>query len=333
MNKSKLFTHPYHNCLTMTVTGVIHEEVEIEGLWFLSQLYTIKRPDNSVRFIPRMSFFNEEISEFSNLVPEHKTFSNFNDYRESLDSTLDKGIQVIAPVDTFFLPYSSRYQVQHNFHWMEIWKKEESNYKLIDHYYHFVGDLSEEDLQKAVEGSKELLQPSSYQYYSLSTKNYKSFAKQSYQKSININLTSLLSTDQVGLPVSYKIFDESYIFSQGLDVFKDIYHKLNSINQDMDEELRQATLEELYEDFNELGNSRYVFGEFLEKYDTSKETTTLVQILTDLAQEYKICANLALRNVVRNDHFSQKVFDRVSQLKEKEEQYIKQLIKLSSSIN
>lgn len=48
----------------MTVTGVIHEEVEIEGLWFLSQLYTIKRPDNSVRFIPRMSFLTKRFLNF-----------------------------------------------------------------------------------------------------------------------------------------------------------------------------------------------------------------------------------------------------------------------------
>jgi hypothetical protein len=64
MHKPKLYTHPYHNCLTVTVTGVVHQEVEVESMWFLSQLYSIRLADNKIRFAPKINFLMMKLVDF-----------------------------------------------------------------------------------------------------------------------------------------------------------------------------------------------------------------------------------------------------------------------------
>lgn len=329
MNKPKLYTHPYHNCLTVTVTGVVHQEVETEGMWFLSQLYSIKLPDNQMRFAPKIKFFNDEVSEFSTLKVDHHTSIDYQSFKNSLDTTLEKSVPVIVPIDTFYLPYSPKYQIEHNFHWAEVFYKEDKTYKIIDHFYHFIGDINEDDFKNAVEGCKEILTLSPYQYYSLNTQDYKSLASENYEQAIHINLNSFFSKEEVGKTVPYTIFDDSFIVSQGLDVFTDLRSALESISKDPDEKVREKHLTGIYDDLYEVGNSRYLFSEFLEKYDTNGKTSRLQKVLIESAQEYRICANLALRNVVRKEYYSQKILDRLSKLQEKEEEYVKALLELS----
>ncbi|CAM4263061.1 hypothetical protein BAMA_04660 [Bacillus manliponensis] len=330
MHNPKLYTHPYHNCLTVTVTGVVHQEVEVEGMWFLSQLYSIKLPDNKIRFAPKIKFFNDEACEFSTLEINHHTSADYQLFKNNLDKTLKNSIQLIVPIDTFYLPYCPQYQREHNFHWAHVFHKEGNVYKIIDHYYHFIGDINEEVLKSAVEGCREILTLAPYQYYSLDTKNYKSLATENFEQAIHINLKSFISNEEIGKTVPYTIFDDSFVVSRGLDVFKDIHSTLESVSNESDEKVKEKIFDDLYEDLYAIGNSRYIFSEFLERYDINGKTSKLRKELIELAQEYRVCANLALRNVVRKQYSAQKILDRLPKLKEKEEEHVKSLVDLSS---
>ncbi|KIQ78170.1 hypothetical protein COK37_20895 [Bacillus thuringiensis] len=330
MHKPKLYTHPYHNCLTVTVTGVVHQEVEVEGMWFLSQLYSIRLADNKIRFAPKINFFNDEACRFSTLEINHYTSADYKSFKANLDETLDNSIQLMVPIDTFYLPYCPQYQREHNFHWAHVFHREDKVYKIIDHYYHFIGDINEEILKNAIEGCREILTLAPYQFYSLDTKNYKSLASENFKKAIHINLNSFLSNKEIGKPVPYTIFDDSFISSQGLDVFKDIYSTLESVSKESDEKIKEKIFDDLHDDFLAIGNSRNIFSEFLEKYDTNGQTTELRKALAETAQEYRICANLALRNVVRKQYSAEKILNRLPKLKEKEEIHVKYLMNLSN---
>ncbi|MGE7218492.1 BtrH N-terminal domain-containing protein [Priestia koreensis] len=326
MNEPTLYSHPHHNCLSMTITGVVHENIKPEYLWYISQLYAVTNGDKPVRFVPKIQFFDEEITKFSNIHINHQKFGSFEEYIKELDQLLEKNVPVITPVDTYHLSYSPTYKNENNFHWFEIWKNDQDLYYTIDHFFHAKSTVTQSHLKDLVSGAKEILKAPIYQLYSVSATGDSNLELMSYKQAIKDNLDAFSTKKALYKKIPYNIFESSQVIEQGIDVFNEMHKKIQYVQEIEEHEEKTALYEELYEDFFEIGNSRHIFSEFIKNFtDHVAAVEPILQIIEEVSQDYRICANLALRSTADKGKSISKLQKRLHDLKEKEIIFINEL--------
>ncbi|MDR0267468.1 BtrH N-terminal domain-containing protein [Paenibacillus sp.] len=316
---TELYTHPYHSCLTISAAGVLHKVLNISQLWHVRNLFAFGRTDGGYsRFFSKDIFFSEEITAFSGGRVDYHCFTDYGQFEAKLTEELALGRPAMVPVDTYFLPYSHLYQKEHNHHWVVFLQELDNTYQIADHYFHKIAELDKSSVQQLMEGFLEIHHINKYQAYTFHADSFLPLDLHSYRQAIEYNLKAMKSKDKCGKQVSYLVLDYAYVEEQGMDVFKLMFKKIEEDAARI-HELSTEYLEDYYHDFLEISNTSFLFSEFIDSIEEELEgKQELVQLLRDLAHDYRLLSNLGLKATVDRQKSFSKIAPRLQLIYEKE---------------
>lgn len=136
---------PYYDCYEAIIADLLKNSgLKSESFFNKAGLAIyIEEKDKSdinILITHRDNLYEEELAETYNLslIPQNAEVENII---AEIDSKLDKNLMVIGAADTYHLPYCRAFQKEHYFHFLQIIKKEEDYYHIIDNFYRYKGKI------------------------------------------------------------------------------------------------------------------------------------------------------------------------------------------------
>ncbi|WP_139487914.1 hypothetical protein [Brevibacillus dissolubilis] len=316
----QFFSHPFQDCITISVSGVLRPYVQTEQLWYQNKLFAVKANDE-IRFAASIESFHTEISRYSKIEVDHVKANTIDEFIDCVDLHLGMGKYLLVSIDNYYSPYSQDYRTMHGLHWVILWKKEGRTYSIADYFYHHHIDFDVETLKESMEGARNLNQADYIGCFVMNQKSeWNPINLCNYKDAIEDNLTYMIGKSEVGSTIPDT---NLVVIEQGLDVFRVMYQKIASIEDDLSSYDENSGSFKL--DFERLSNHRYLFSEFLGSLDVSYPSKhETIELLTDISHDYRVCRNLAIKSAFDGSKSIKKMADRLEKIERNEQTLLKQ---------
>lgn len=302
-----LYYSPYHNCKRLILTAMLlRDGINESIMWNKIGFHFNEYFDKYV--YPYPITIEEELKSLG-YDYKHLSLYSYNDFESKISKILKSNKTVAIYVDIFELNYTIYFKKQHHKHSVEIWKVDEENYYIYDHYYQFEGSISKESLKSAV--------------YSLDSQKFTLFFLNKTKHFPDSNVLKFNSKSLSG-DLSYSCQNKYSIV--GIFGIKDFINKI--LNDFSNEELylKNQYFKNYYPVLKELSYSRYHFSKYLE-YEGFEEIS---DVYLDVSQNWSIVANILLIGNVSQNY--KKILPRITRILESTFQKEKLALELLNSI-
>lgn len=322
----------HQNCITLILTNILHSEIDdYRKVWKQLGLMTYY-DSGKLRIYPRYRSLKSELEFGSNIILREHSCETEKGFKLLLEYLLNTQ-RVIVPVDAYYLHYCLNYHNEHDFHFIEICKRPvNGSYEIYDPMFRYKGEFSEADLNKAIIEGKRLESNDPNENYALlyiDTSDYQQLGHEDLMGIIEQNTIAMKDEKQKDIEKFYgTAIPEQKPFHTGLSVFKDIikiFKDNNCINGNL------VNLEDIYMDFKEIANSRYIYSSFLEVHKDeeyhNKSLKKISDIYFDLGHQWDVTANMILKlTVSKKESIIPRILKKIEVLQEQETQVIENLI-------
>lgn len=259
------------NCFQTVITSLaVQQGISKEEIWYQCGLYFDIKDGINFLLDPKYKTIHSQFKNDINFYSQD--YALLDKCIESVDKLLVSHGPVALTVDAFELDYTVSYKNLNLDHFIEVYEKEGEAYKIFDHYYHFEGKITRENLVKAMESYQANFNNAILQLYFIKAKvNFKGLTQKEILLIVAENYNAML-----GIRTIKNKDLKGYFGIQGLPPLKD---RLLLTIRDGDNKEYEQFEDEIGHWFNSLkdfSNSRLNFYRLLEKHIPSHDTSFLI---------------------------------------------------------
>ncbi|WP_214482980.1 BtrH N-terminal domain-containing protein [Bacillus sp. SM2101] len=272
------------NCFQLVITSLAAQQgVDKEELWFQSGLY-FDVINNKILLDYQYKTLEEQFGE--NITFNTFNFNNDKDCLKTLDEHLMNENSVAVNVDVFELEYSVFFQEEHEQHLIEVYDKVKDKYQIYDHYYHYYGEITEDELKKGVSSYLINFPEEELKIYSLTV-------NPGNQKLSMEQLLGIIQENYNVMLGNWEVKNKDlkgYIGICGLrEVKKSLVHTINNTFDTKQELYNELSV--WFNSINNMSNSRTNFYRTLKKYIPEYD----VSFLLESSQSWSSLGNMLLK--------------------------------------
>ncbi|SDN48950.1 hypothetical protein SAMN04488137_4665 [Fictibacillus solisalsi] len=265
------------SCFQLAITSLAEQQgVQIDDIWYQAGFYFEDQGDDGFLIDSRYKPIEDQIL---NCYFEEHEFFDVGTCMDQVDYYLKQGNSLAVTVDNYELKHSNSYHNQHHEHLIEINKRMGEKYFVTDHFFHFQGEMTHEEIVSGV---------SSYLEQFKSLKINLCFLKNNQVEYTTHDLIQIIQ-ETCTIMSGEKLFNVSLRGELGVNAFSIMTNKflqcVNGDGQDEDE------IDDWYNAFKEVGNSRYNFFRLLHRY----YPTIDLSFITKASQNWISLGNMLLK--------------------------------------
>jgi hypothetical protein len=309
------------NCFQLAISSLAEQQgTYMEDLWYQAGFYFEDLGDEGFLLDPRYKPIEQQILK-GNSFEAHEFF----EVQECLDQVhkyIAKGIPIALTVDNYELKHSNSFQIQHYPHLIEINSRHKNIYQVTDHFFHFQGEMTIEELFTSTHSYLE-----QYKYLRINL----FFAK---EKNTRFSIDELVQIVRENYQImsGQSILDVKLPGELGIDAFLSVTKKLlRCLNGDG---RYTDDLDHWFNAFKDVGNSRFNFYRLLHRYYPEMDFSFLNQA----SQNWISLGNMLIKAQYQNswdkmnDRINRRLNKTISQEKENLLHLEKVLTLLSDSL-
>ncbi|NRS82391.1 hypothetical protein HP573_27125 [Bacillus cereus] len=318
-NKNESLILSHHNCISLVITNIVHSKsIDYRQIWKQMGLMSYLE-ENKLRFYPRYRSLKSELAFLNNIYLREYICDEKEEFQILLEKLI-KQDRIFVVVDAYYLPYCLNYNDSHEFHYIEIKKcKSDGNYEIFDPLFHFEGELLADSLYMAMsEGRKLETETAGYVLCLLDTSAYSDISVTGIKEVIMQNIIAMSEENNLDFYKSALPFQQP--LNTGLSVFNDIQKTFEHMDIEVVESIY---LENLYTDFKEISNSRYIYAAFLESFLETESCgfniNELHESYVELGHDWNVVANMILKLAIsKNAKLLPRICRKIQNINEKE---------------
>lgn len=315
MSHFTLYTNPFHNCRSITLSAMLLRlGVPIGYVWHQAGLFYLGEGQEQVKIDP----YYQDITENDHGVKwELEHYNDLNTHNERICDLLEAGHTLALAVDIYDLPYSMYCGHHHQSHTVEIMKKEDGHFTLADHFYHYFGPIEVDALKKAVDAYCMHIHQGPYDLlYAEAVEVPKCYTTNDLLRALDDNC-SVMQGERL-----YDLRDMSLSMKVGMEAITAIIHRAETLMQ-LDVAAVEEDLDDLFSALKEIANSRHLFHEYLKLFHQEE----LANELHETSQNWIVASHMLLRGKALGDlpAMLPRAMKRLLRVQEKEQQNLQHM--------